>query len=219
MTRAWKFSNLLRARMTFLRCSAISNFLIDCIIRSDHVRWLDRLLGIVVCRRATLVWRKILVLELDWRVRLRMISSVLLVRRSVVVHSRLAERCRGCWVVCWHILAALRRLLRTSITDRRVDEEAYEGDTVHVRLVTSIAAFGCLQDEDAEANTNSACSPCDCYKIHDQDTSPKSSLEAVHCKEGSWLQGVSEEEDDREDIDEEDDDNEEHEYNHSAGDR
>ena len=73
------------------------------------------------------------------------------------------------------------------------------------------------QYEDAEPNTHGASAPSNSYKIHDQHSSPEARLETVHGEEGSWLQGVSEEEDDSEYVDEQYDNNKQHEYHDRSG--
>jgi hypothetical protein len=69
------------------------------------------------------------------------------------------------------------------------------------------------QDEDAESNARCICSLTNSHQVHDQDTTPECCLEAVHGEESSWLQSISEEQENGENIDEKNDDDEKHEHN------
>jgi hypothetical protein len=68
------------------------------------------------------------------------------------------------------------------------------------------------KDENAEPNTGRTCPSPNSDNVHDEDSTPESCLETIHGKESPRLQGVAEEEDNREDIDQEYNGDEQHEY-------
>jgi hypothetical protein len=71
-----------------------------------------------------------LVVELNRRLALRIVSCILRVRYRALVCRRLPKRLWGCRIVCGRILAALGSFLRARVADRGVDEEADKSDAV-----------------------------------------------------------------------------------------
>lgn len=68
---------------------------------------------------------------------------------------------------------------------------------VTLKLVSIVCLYALilsnLQDEDAEANSNCACASTNGYKVHDQNSSPESSLNAVHGQECPRLERIAKE--------------------------
>jgi hypothetical protein len=142
-----------------------------------------------------------------------MVCGILLVLGDAVVRGRLCSSRRRQWVMRWRILAPLGFFLRATVTDDGVDEETEEGEAGICQYCTQSRQTLNVQYEDAESNSYSAGALAYGDKVHDQDASPESSLEAVHGQESAWLQLVAKEHDDRKNVDEEHNDDEEHEDN------
>jgi hypothetical protein len=106
------------------------------------------------------------------------------------------------WVVRCDIMASLALLFRATVAVHRVHEKADKGEAMPCKCHTRPFSSLHLQYEYGETQASFVSSLRDSYNLHNADASEKTSLKAIHGKEGPWLQRVTYEEYNGEDIDE-----------------